>query len=82
MKAILVLALIAVAIFAVVCIVYFFLPAKNPIWIKKQLKNLEVGEVRWIKSTPKKGRQGIPIRISLQRQKESRTSQNFSVNNH
>ena len=55
MKAILVLALIAVAIFAVVCIVYFFIPAKNPMWIKKQLKNLEVGEVRWIKSTPKRG---------------------------
>lgn len=56
MKALFIIIAIAIAIFAIVSIVFFFIPTKNPIWVKKQLKNLEVGEARWILDSPKVGK--------------------------
>jgi len=55
MKALLFFLIFAIVVFAIVCIVFFFKPGHNPFLLKSKIKELEVGEVRWFKDSPKKG---------------------------
>ena len=55
MKALIVILLLVIAVFALISIYFFFVPEHNPFIVKAKLRELEAGQVLWIKDSPKKG---------------------------